>query len=203
MADLQRVPLEVKTDLSTTAKGGDSGALIVSSTGVLLFSGALGLIAHGLPIVFAPLVYSGGLAGIGLAIAGARGWYKGRHRRDLDDAPQTEIYVKGDEVSVKSNRINNNRELTRLLVGVLQGRKELPAPYGQAGAVPRAYSEAEKARFLEEQRQREADHDAGLVAGVSQPAISASSDAQAGPAGPSSSTLVGSLRQDLTKPNPK
>jgi hypothetical protein len=106
-------------------------------------------------------------------------------------------------VSVKSNRINNNRELTRLLVGVLQGRKELPAPYGQAGAVPRAYSEAEKARFLEEQRQREADHDAGLVAGVSQPAISASSDAQAGPAGPSSSTLVGSLRQDLTKPNPK
>jgi hypothetical protein len=160
MASLPNIPIEVAAKLDTTARGSDSGALIVSVTGLLLFVAACGASILG---AAAPLVYGGGLTGLGLTVLGGRGWWKGRRQRELAEAPPTEIYLGETTVFVKSNRVSSNRELQRLLIGAMQGRRSPPEPYGSAGATLRPYSEDEKRRFVEEQRQREAAHDQQLL----------------------------------------
>jgi hypothetical protein len=177
MSDQPVLPLSLRGNIDAKASGSDTGALIASATGVSLVSVSLWFATTAAASNFAGVVYAGVAVGLLTVAAGTRGWFTSRRTRNAAEAPGTEVIV-GD-VAVRSNRIANNRELVRVLRAALQGRRPLPAPHGLAGGageLPRAYTEDEKRRYIEEQQKRETEHDARVLGSLTVPALSATSD---------------------------
>jgi hypothetical protein len=161
MSDLSPVPIAVDAKIKATARGSDTGMIVASATGLGLVGIAAALATTGAAAQFKLLIYGVGGVGLVIALAGILGWFKSRRSRTAIDAPMTQIIVAADNVTVTSSRID--QRLMRVVVGIMAGRKALPAPHGRVDDATgglKAYTEDQKRKYLEEQLKMEANHDA-------------------------------------------
>ncbi len=166
MSEPTALPLKVEAKVDATARGSDTGTLLACATGALFFLAGCALAATPAGKEFPALVYGSCIGGFLLAGGGVLGWLLARSSRNQAELAPTEIIVGTLETTVRSPAIENHDQIAALLRAI-QGRRQLPAPHGQAGTVPRAYTPEEKRRFLENQSKREAEFDRARLEALS------------------------------------